>query len=70
MRRYEGFTLHTLLQGFQVSDCDWLLSANVVKATQHKAPPSESLKQLEVLQEFVYWYFDSFLIPLLKVGFR
>jgi telomerase reverse transcriptase len=29
---------------------------------------SDSIKRRELVEEFLYWYFNSFLIPLLKVG--
>ena len=28
---------------------------------------SDSIKRRELVEEFLYWYFNSFLIPLLKV---
>ncbi|KAF7797313.1 hypothetical protein EIP86_008508 [Pleurotus ostreatoroseus] len=69
MRRFETLSLHTLLQNFVMSDCDWLLLASSNTNKTHKIPISDSLKRLELLQEFLYWYFDSFLIPLLKTSF-
>jgi len=30
---------------------------------------TEYLKMREVFEEFVFWYFNSFLLPLLSVGF-
>lgn len=69
MRRYETFTVHTLMQDFCISDCDWLTLPVPESAKPHKVPISDSLKRLELLQEYLYWYFDSFLIPLLKVCF-
>ena len=68
MRRYETTTLHALMQDLRVSECEWLLPPSAANAEQRNVPPSDSLKRLELLQEFVYWYFDSFLIPLLKVS--
>lgn len=28
---------------------------------------SDSLKRRELVEDFLYWYFNSFLVPLLKV---
>lgn len=28
---------------------------------------SDSLKRRELLEEFMFWYFDGFIMPLLKV---
>lgn len=34
---------------------------------QTRVSVSDALKRRELLEEFLFWYFDSFLIPLLKV---
>lgn len=67
MRRYETFTLHTLLQGFRTSDCEWLMPDSPGALKQSHVSVTDSFKRLELLQEFLLWYFDSFLIPLLRV---
>jgi hypothetical protein len=63
-RRLESITLHTVLQGIQTNDCAWL-GASV--ASQNQAGKTDGLKRRELLEDFVFWYFDGFLIPLLKV---
>ena len=63
-RRYETFSLHHLLQGFSTTACDWLGPSNH-KAT--RVSESDMRKRRELLEEFVFWYFDGFLVPLLKV---
>ena len=30
---------------------------------------TDFLKRREIFEEFVFWYFNSFLLPLLSVGF-
>jgi hypothetical protein len=67
MRRYETFTLHTILQGFRISDCEWLMPSNPATLKQTRVSTSDSQKRLELLQEFSLWYFEWFLIPLLRV---
>ena len=69
MRRYENFTMHNILQGFRVDDCDWLVPPGARDTAKRRdVPLSDTLKRLELLQEFIYWYFDSFIIPILKVS--
>lgn len=34
---------------------------------QSRVSVTDALKRRELLEEFIFWYFDSFLIPLLKV---
>ena len=37
------------------------------KSKQTRVPVTDTLKRREVLEEFLFWYFDSFVLPLLKV---
>lgn len=67
LRRYETLTLHKLLQGFSISDCEWLMPSGVGAQQRPRVSVTDSLKRLELLQEFVFWFFDGFLVPLLKV---
>ncbi|KAG8975768.1 hypothetical protein FRB90_009409, partial [Tulasnella sp. 427] len=67
-RRYESPTLHSLLQGFSIADCDWLMPISA-KAQAHGQPASDDLKKRELLNELVYWLFDSFISSLLKTTF-
>ena len=59
--------MHTLLQGFNISDCDWLAPHGRGAHSQSRVSVSDSLKRLELVQDFIFWYFDEFLVPLLKV---
>jgi telomerase reverse transcriptase len=65
-RRLETLTLHGVLQGFRSSDCDWLLPSKDTARNQ-RATASDSLKQRQLLEQFIYWYFDGFVIPLIRV---
>lgn len=65
-RRYETVNLHETLQGFSTNDCDWLKCKKQQKTAQ-RVCYSDSLKRRELVEEFLYWYFNSFLVPLLKV---
>lgn len=63
-RRYETTTIHNILQGFSITECDWLAPDRA----QPRVTLTDALKRRELLQEFLFWYFDSFLIPLLRVS--
>ena len=67
MRRYETTTVHNVLQGFRTADCDWLMPHTPGALKQARVSVTDALKRRELLEEFVLWYFDGFLIPLLKV---
>ncbi len=62
-RRYETLTVHHVLQSFRTSDCEWLMPSR----PQCRVSETDALRRRELLEEFMFWYFDSFLIPLLKV---
>ena len=65
-RRFESITLHSVLQGFSTQECDWLLPRN--HAARHQRPSvTDAIKRRELVEEFLYWYFDSFVIPVLRV---
>jgi telomerase reverse transcriptase len=34
---------------------------------QTRVSVTDSLKRRELIEEFIFWYFDSFLLPLLRV---
>ena len=68
-RRYETTSVHLLLQGFSILDCDWLRlpSASLSKNAKQKPNQIEMEFRKEMLMEFVFWYLDSFIIDLVKV---
>lgn len=65
LRRHESFTLHSVLVGFRTTDCAWLAPAGI--KLEARVTPGDSQKRTELLQEFLWWLFDGFLIPLIKV---
>lgn len=65
LRRFESLSLHAVLQGFAISECTWLEPENF--KTGERVSASDAAKRREILYESLYWLFDSFLIPLLKV---
>lgn len=56
------------MQGFRMSDCEWLLPPNK-RARCQRATASDDKKRQEILSEFLYWLFDAFLMPLLRTTF-
>ncbi|KAJ2926818.1 hypothetical protein H1R20_g10287, partial [Candolleomyces eurysporus] len=68
-RRFESFSIHFLLQGFSTADCDWLMPPGEKAKAQGRVCVSDSLKRRELLEEFMFWYFDGFLMPLFKTTF-
>lgn len=66
-RRFESVSLHALLQGFSVLDCAWLGPQSASAAAQ-RTTPADMQKRHELLSEFMYWFFDSFILDLVKVS--
>ncbi|SGZ26907.1 BQ5605_C025g09993 [Microbotryum silenes-dioicae] len=68
LRRFETMSLHTLLQGLCVADCDWLLPLSATRPRNRfqRAPSVEMAKRREVLMEFLYWFFDGFIVDLVR----
>ncbi|GAA5910442.1 telomerase reverse transcriptase [Sporobolomyces salmoneus] len=85
MRRFESISLHSLLQGFSILDCEWLDPSSSLSLTSHNDPnatkrnvedsqsrvvnPVEMEKRKELLAEFLYWLFDSFITDLVRTAF-
>lgn len=51
------------MQGFKVNDCEWLCAG----PANGRIPVDEATKRRHLVEELIYWYFDGFLVPLLKV---
>ncbi|KAF7424166.1 hypothetical protein PC9H_009469 [Pleurotus ostreatus] len=68
-RRYETLSLHCVLQGFSTAACEWLMPPGEKAQKQRRVSVSDSLKRRELLEEFLFWYFDGFILPLLKTTF-
>ncbi|KAI4182459.1 MAG: hypothetical protein LQ348_004847 [Seirophora lacunosa] len=68
LRRFENFTLHVVFQGLKITSMDWLAPPQV---SAHAAISSSDLnKRQEILLEFLYYVFDSILIPLIRSNFH
>lgn len=85
LRKFESLTLHQVTQKIEVYfPCMYLASPiftiHQVTALAWLRPPGTSIdtklarsdfeKRREIFLEFVYWIFDSFLIPLLRSNFH
>ena len=69
LRRFETLSLHHVLQGIKISKCKWLGPPYTNDKSKERTNATDSLKRREIFEEFVFWYFSSFLLPLLSVGF-
>ncbi|KAM0667452.1 hypothetical protein ACQRIU_003317 [Beauveria bassiana] len=66
LRRYETMSLHELSQGFKISNLAWL---QLPDRNGQRPSRNETLKQLELFHELLYYVFDSLLIPLARNTF-
>ncbi|QPC66784.1 hypothetical protein HYE67_009015 [Fusarium culmorum] len=66
LRRFETMSLHELTQDLKIADISWLQSHNT--GTQ-KSSRTDTEKRLEIFYEFLYFVFDSLLIPLIRNNF-
>ncbi|KAF1929540.1 uncharacterized protein M421DRAFT_4010 [Didymella exigua CBS 183.55] len=67
LRKFETLTLHEVTQKLQVTAIPWLQLPGQEGTT--KLARSDFEKRKELFQEFVYWVFDSLLIPLVRSNF-
>ncbi|KAI1315063.1 hypothetical protein EDD11_001356 [Mortierella claussenii] len=66
LRKFETLSLQYVLHGFKMSACQWLEDTRI---SNPRTQPTASVKKHEILQEFLYWLFEGFLIPLLRSAF-
>ena len=69
LRRFESLSLHHVLQDIRISECKWLELERADDKSKKHTNVTESLKRRQIFEEFVFWYFNSFLLPLLSVSF-
>jgi telomerase reverse transcriptase len=71
--RYESLSLHEVWQGLKLGCIEWLRPPAVNPEETGKETPklsmSDTQKRKEILLEFVYYIFDSLLIPLIRSNF-
>lgn len=72
MRRYENLTLHAVCKNMKVTKIPWLVPAslqNQPAEAKKKLSLSDFQKRTELLHEFIYYVFDSIVIPLVRTNF-
>ncbi|KAL9578805.1 MAG: hypothetical protein Q9212_005488, partial [Teloschistes hypoglaucus] len=67
LRRFESLTLHAICQDLKISSMAWLAPPHLGEANHISS--SDLGKRKEILHEFLYYLFDSFLIPLIRSNF-
>ena len=67
-RKYETLSLHHVIQDIKIKSMTWLSPWCV--DTHSRLAKSDFTKRQEILLEFVYYLFDSILIPLIKSHFH
>ncbi|KIW30624.1 uncharacterized protein PV07_06357 [Cladophialophora immunda] len=66
MRRFETMSLHEALQGIHLTSIAWLSGS---KCLDGRMSRSDFTKRLEIFHEFVYYVFDSLLVPIIRAHF-
>lgn len=72
MRRYENISLHSVCKNIKITKIPWLVPPNLQgqnAETKPKVSLSDFQKRTELLHEFVYYIFDSIVIPLIRTNF-
>ncbi|CEO58739.1 hypothetical protein PMG11_03444 [Penicillium brasilianum] len=72
MRRFESPSLHEVCSGLKIIHISWLAPLklqNSSGSSNEKLALSDFQKRTELLHEFVYYIFDSILIPLVRTNF-
>ncbi|KFY02560.1 hypothetical protein O988_02079 [Pseudogymnoascus sp. VKM F-3808] len=67
LRRFETLSLHDVVQGMKISAIPWLNCGNTENV---KISRSDTRKRWEIFYEFMYYIFDSLIIPLIRCNFH
>ncbi|WWC95477.1 hypothetical protein V866_002341 [Kwoniella sp. B9012] len=65
-KQYEPVNLHTVIQGIQMNDFQWVI---VDPKSNQRVNVTEAEKRRTLVVDFVRWIFSDFLIPLLRNTF-
>ncbi|KAI4225667.1 MAG: hypothetical protein L6R36_003747 [Xanthoria steineri] len=68
LRRFESLTLHAVSQDLKISSITWLSPSTI--PTRGHISSSDLHKRREIFLEFLYYLFDSILIPLVRSNFH
>ncbi|KAF5623318.1 telomerase reverse transcriptase [Fusarium sp. NRRL 52700] len=63
LRRFETMSLHEITQNMKMAKISWLHSPGL---GDQRSSTTDTAKRLEIFNEFVYFVFDSLLIPLIR----
>nr|XP_031859765.1 uncharacterized protein CI109_004837 [Kwoniella shandongensis]KAA5526837.1 hypothetical protein CI109_004837 [Kwoniella shandongensis] len=63
-KQYEPISLHSIMQGINITDFEWLIIDKEQRMTQ-----SEMTKRRQLVEDLIKWLFDDLLVPLLKNTF-
>ncbi|KAF4468417.1 telomerase reverse transcriptase, partial [Fusarium albosuccineum] len=66
LRRFETMPLHEISQNLKVTNIDWLQPPGL---KDQKPSKTDTEKRHEIFDEFLYFIFDSLLIPLIRNNF-
>lgn len=66
LRRFESMCLHDVVQGMKIRDLEWLTPPGLAKQS---CSQSDLKKRTEIFHEFLYYLFDSILMPLIRSNF-
>ena len=61
-------SLHHVLQDIKILKCEWLGPVRTEGKSKRRMNVTDFLKRREIFEDFVFWYFNSFLLPLLSVS--
>ncbi|KAK9770635.1 putative Telomerase reverse transcriptase [Seiridium cardinale] len=66
LRRFETMSLHEVTQGIKMTEIEWLATPQLMAC---KTSQTDIRKRAELFYEFLYYVFDSILIPLVRTNF-
>ncbi|EMT62127.1 hypothetical protein FOC4_g10015208 [Fusarium odoratissimum] len=66
LRRFETMSLHEITQNMKIAKISWLQSPVL---GDRKPSKTDTAKRLEIFNEFIYFVFDSLLMPLIRNTF-
>ncbi|QSZ30101.1 hypothetical protein DSL72_004621 [Monilinia vaccinii-corymbosi] len=67
LRRFEVLSLHEVTQGIKIAEIGWLGTPGT---SSHRLSVTDFDKRREIFLEFIYYLFDSVLIPLVRSHFH
>ncbi|KAI9924072.1 hypothetical protein MW887_007311 [Aspergillus wentii] len=68
MRRFETLSLHQVCKGLKITSIPWIAPPGI-QDHERKLSLSDLQKRTELIHEFIYYIFDSILIPLIWTNF-